>query len=66
MERFGDRIAYAVTLNEPNLTRLLAWMDLPDFVHDLERATLEAASKAAGVPAYRALQRHASPRRSTR
>lgn len=53
MERFGDRIAHAVTLNEPNLTRLLAWMDLPDFVHDLERATLEAASRAAGVPAYR-------------
>jgi beta-glucosidase len=53
MERFGDRIAYAVTLNEPNLARLLSWMDLPDFVHDLERATLDAASAAADVTAYR-------------
>lgn len=52
-ERFGDRIAYAVTLNEPNLPRLLSWLDLPAFVHDLERGTLEAASKAAGVEAYR-------------
>lgn len=52
-ERFGDRIAYAVTLNEPNLTHLLSWMDLPDFIRDLDRATLAAASEAAGVPAYR-------------
>ena len=53
MARFGDRIAYAVTLNEPNLPRLLTWMHLPDFVRDLERATLAAASEAAGVPRYR-------------
>ena len=54
MDRFGDRIAYAVTLNEPNLPRLLSWLDLPPFVRDLERATLEAASAAAGVERYRA------------
>ena len=53
MERFGDRIAFAVTMNEPNLARLLTWIDLPQFVRDLERATLEAASEATGVPAYR-------------
>jgi len=53
MARFGDRIAMAVTMNEPNLARLLTWMDLPDFVRDLERATLAAASEAAGVPRYR-------------
>ncbi|MBG0564513.1 glycoside hydrolase family 1 protein [Actinoplanes aureus] len=52
--RFGDRIAVAVTLNEPNLARLLTWMDLPPFVRELERATLAAASAAAGVPRYRA------------
>lgn len=52
-ERFGDRIAVAVTMNEPNLARLLSWLHLPAFVRDLERATLEAASAAAGVAAYR-------------
>ena len=54
MERFGDRIAYAVTFNEPNLVRVLSWYGLPEFVHDLERATLQAASDATGVAAYRA------------
>ncbi|MEU4237362.1 family 1 glycosylhydrolase [Actinoplanes sp. NPDC026619] len=53
MAAFGDRIAMALTLNEPNLPRLLTWMPIPDFVRDLERATLEAASKAGGVPRYR-------------
>jgi beta-glucosidase len=53
MAAFGDRIAYAVTMNEPNLARLLTWIDLPAFVRDLERATLAAASEAAGVPRYR-------------
>src|SRR4051812_48985429 len=53
MARFGDRIALAVTLNEPNLPRLLSWI-VPDFVHDLTRATLKAASEAAGVERYRA------------
>jgi len=53
MERFGDRIAIAVTMNEPNLPRLLSWMDLPPFIAELDRATLQAAGEAAGVPAYR-------------
>jgi len=53
MERFGDRIAVAVTTNEPNLARLLTWLDLPDFVRDLERATLATAGEAVGVPRYR-------------
>src|SRR5690349_17520592 len=53
MAAFGDRIAVAVTLNEPNLPHLLTWMDIPDVVRDLERSTLAAASKAAGVPRYR-------------
>lgn len=53
MARFGDRIALAVTMNEPNIARLLTWLDLPAFVRDLERATLVAASEAAAVPGYR-------------
>ena len=53
MAAFGDRIAVAVTMNEPNLARMLTWVPIPDVVRDLERATLEAASRLAGVPAYR-------------
>lgn len=53
MHAFGDRIAVAVTMNENNLARLLTWQGLPAFVSELERATLEAASKAAGVERYR-------------
>ena len=53
MTAFGDRIDWAVTLNEPNLPRLLTWIDLPEFVRDLERATLQAAGRAAGVERYR-------------
>jgi beta-glucosidase len=51
--RFDDRIAYAVTLNEPNLPRLLAWAGLPERVRELERVTLSAASEKAGVARYR-------------
>jgi len=52
-ERLGDGIAWAVTLNEPNLPRLLSWLDIPGAVRELERATLLAASEQAGVPRYR-------------
>jgi len=54
MDRFGDRIAMAVTLNEPNLPPMLAWAGLPDVVTELERATIAAAEAAAGVERYRA------------
>jgi beta-glucosidase len=53
MARLGDRIGIALTMNEPNLARLLTWLDLPPFVRDLERATLAAAGTATGVPRYR-------------
>jgi len=53
MAAFGDRIAYAVTMNEPDLPAMLAWAGLPPFVHELERVTLAAAGEAAGVPRYR-------------
>lgn len=54
MDRFGDRIELAVTFNEPDLPQMLTWAHLPEFVAQLERATLEAASRAAGVERYRA------------
>ena len=54
MDRFGDRIALAVTFNEPDLPEMLTWAHLPEFIVELERATLAAASEAAGVERYRA------------
>jgi len=52
-EQLGEGVAWAVTLNEPNLPRLLTWLDLPGAVREAERATLLAAGQAAGVPRYR-------------
>jgi beta-glucosidase len=53
IDRIGAGIAFAVTLNEPNLPRLLSWLNFPEAVRSLERATLTAASEAAGVARYR-------------
>jgi beta-glucosidase len=53
MDRIGAGIAVALTLNEPNLPRLLSWLNFPDAIRDLERATLTAAAEAAGVERYR-------------
>lgn len=44
-------IAVALTLNEPNLPRLLPFVLPPQFIGGL-RANLAAAAKAAGVPRY--------------
>jgi beta-glucosidase len=52
-KRIGHKIKCAVTLNEPNIARLLSWIGLPGFISDLERATLEACSRDAGVEKYR-------------
>lgn len=54
LDRFGDRIRLAVTFNEPDLPEMLTWAGLPDFIADLERQTLEAAARDAGVEKYRA------------
>jgi beta-glucosidase len=53
MNRVGDRVRAVITFNEPNLPEMLTWSGLPPFVAELERATLEAAGRAAGVPRYR-------------
>lgn len=52
-ERFGSKIALAVTLNEPNLARLLTWIGLPDFVAVLDRQTIEGCRVASGSADYR-------------
>jgi beta-glucosidase len=52
-EAFGDRIAYALTLNEPQLHRILQWIPLPDFVYEQNKAMLDAASESAGVERFR-------------
>ncbi|MEU3895335.1 family 1 glycosylhydrolase [Streptomyces sp. NPDC045251] len=53
MARFGDRIAYAVTLNEPNLEQLLqAGAKLPAEAEELKTRMLAAAARAAGSDTY--------------
>ncbi|MFF4590318.1 family 1 glycosylhydrolase [Streptomyces sp. NPDC001388] len=53
MARFGDRIAYAVTLNEPNLEQLLqAGAKLPPEAETLKARMLAAAAAAAGSDTY--------------
>jgi len=51
--RLGNKIDYAITFNEPNLPKLLSFMDLPPIVQELNRATMEGAAKNAGVEKYR-------------
>ncbi|MEU9440820.1 family 1 glycosylhydrolase [Streptomyces sp. NPDC048304] len=53
MARFGDRIAYGVTLNEPNLEQLLqAGGKLPPEAEELKTRMLAAAAQAAGSDTY--------------
>ncbi|MWA16162.1 family 1 glycosylhydrolase [Streptomyces sp. BA2] len=53
MARFGDRIAFAVTLNEPNLEQLLqAGGKLPAEAEVLKTQMLAAAARAAGTGTY--------------
>jgi beta-glucosidase len=47
-------IAYATTLNEPNLLRLLSWVDLPPAMKDLQRAMLDKAARTLGVAKFTA------------
>lgn len=54
MDHIGDRIAIAVTFNEPNLPRLLQAGHMPAEAWAATKLTLDAASTAAGVERYRA------------
>jgi beta-glucosidase len=47
-------IAYATTLNEPDLLRLLGWLDLPPAMKDLQRAMLDKAARTLGVAKFTA------------
>ena len=61
-ERFCERtarhlaraIGHATTLNEPNLLRLLGWLNLPPAMQDLQRAMLDKAAKTLGVAKFTA------------
>jgi beta-glucosidase len=50
----GDRLRYAVTINEPNIEHLLSWSNLPPEVVPLKRAMRLAAAKAAGTEQFSA------------
>lgn len=47
----GDRMAYAITLNEPNILDLLTRV-LPSQVWQIQKQTLEAAARRLGVPRF--------------
>ena len=61
-ERFCERaarhvakpIGRATTLNEPNLLRLLSWVDLPLAIKDVQRAMLDKAARTLGVAKFTA------------
>lgn len=53
-ERLGDRVAAAVTLNEPNLEQVLQALGaLPASARERKAAMLAAAAERAGVSSYR-------------
>ncbi len=51
MAAFGDGMAMAMTLNEPNILLILKGI-LPPPVWDMQRATMDAAAKALGVEKF--------------
>ena len=48
MRALGDGIHAAITFNEPNLPKLIAALGLPQFLRDLEEATLARAGELTG------------------
>jgi beta-glucosidase len=50
----GRPIGRATTLNEPNLLRLLGWLDLPPAMKDVQRAMLDKAARTLGVAKFTA------------
>ncbi len=53
VRRLGNKIDIIVTFNEPNLPKLLSYMDLPPIVQELNRKTMDGAADKAGVAKYR-------------
>ncbi len=60
MDRFGDRIELAVTFNEPDLPEMLTWAHLPEFIVELERATLGRGIRGRRRRALPRRERHAA------
>ncbi|MFM1844694.1 MAG: hypothetical protein RI917_12 [Actinomycetota bacterium] len=52
IESFGSKLNYVLTLNEPDLPRLLTWLNLPAFIVDRNREMLLQAAEIAGVEKY--------------
>ena len=50
----GKSIGRATTLNEPNLLRLLGWLDLPPAMKDVQRAMLDKAARTLSVAKFTA------------
>ncbi len=52
----GERINWAMTLNEPNIRNILNYAGLPDFVEGISRKMLQEAENALGVEKVRGVQ----------
>lgn len=55
-ERIGDRITWAMTMNEPNIRNILDYAGLPDFLHGILVGMLQEAEAKLGVPKFRGVQ----------
>lgn len=53
-KHMGDRLRYAVTINEPNIEHLLRWANLPPELQGLKRAMRASAAKMAGTQQFSA------------
>ncbi|MBL4826457.1 MAG: family 1 glycosylhydrolase, partial [Spongiibacteraceae bacterium] len=52
IRHLGENIAYAITLNEPNLLYLLEWAHLPPFIIEKQRIMLAAAAQKLNVESF--------------
>ena len=55
-EHMGDRITWAMTMNEPNIRNILDYAGLPAFLHGILAGMLQQAEAKLGVPKFRGVQ----------